>query len=268
MFIVFDWLAYHAFGDFVETSSFSERFNNKGYLYIKDENGFQRENLGPIIGRGGSKKAIQLERGRVLLVPNDDVESYCEERWQRIVDEEVEVSAVMKRIGLLTTEPKKVTLHLSRKNQDAMPAFVCASFDEINKANNFHILEYKWGKPSRKCSLFPNPNDRFKEEKWDEVVEELLVDISKIYRENIYVSPDALHLAIQPGKARYFGFDFSLKYSRYEPRKINVENTVKNLVTGLINHEFAIHKGYYDGLDGFFDRLEEKYTRKVVQLSS
>lgn len=265
MFIIFDWLAYHAFGDFVDPSSFIERFNNKGHLYIKDENGFERETLGPIIARGGSKKAIQLDQGRVLLVPNDDI---CEENWQRMVDEEVAVSEVMKRVGLQTTEPKKVTLYLSPKNRDAMPAYVCQTFDEINKANNFHILEYKWGKTSRKQSLFLNPNDRFNEEKWDEVTEELLVDISKIYRDNIYVSADALHLTIQPGKARYFGFDFSLKYSRYEPRKIDIENTVKSLVNGLINHEFALYGGYNSELDRFFDRLEDKYIRKVVQLSS
>lgn len=261
MFIIFDWLASHMFKDHTD---FNERINNAGaffassYLYIKEESGFQREQLLSKLGQGGSKKAILLEGGRALLVPNNDTNEYIEENWQRMVEEEVRIGAVMKSLGLLTSEPQRVTLYLSPDREESMPAYLCDSFEHIKKTKNLLVLDFK-SKRWSKDSLFANPMDRYREEKWDEVVSELLMDISKIYSNNINVTNDAMNIAIQPGKARYFGFDFSLRWSTYEPRKIDIADTVKTLVGRLINYEFAIHGGYHKEMDPFFDRLEEKY---------
>lgn len=270
-----------------------ERMHKRGsYLYIRDEKGLHLEKLQGVLGNGGCKKAIELEQGRVLMLPCGTGGSFA--MWERVASEEVVVGKALSSIGLLSLQHKQVTVAVSRSaSEGTITAYICDSFAHLATSKNVFIIDNKNPKSSTwklgKNSLFHKAEDRLVEKKWDEVVETLLTDITKIFVYQIPYGGDSLNLAIEknancipdistPFKARFLGFDFTSKRSKlgssvYQkatqmPDREEVAFVVQKLVNGLVNYEF--YKRYerdseeWQYLNNFVDRIEQKYTDEVL----
>lgn len=274
----------------------ASRINKKdSYLYITDQFGCHKEKLLGIVGKGGSKKAVLLEYGRVLMVPNEDVEPLKSivDRWNRIVNEEVSTSNLVNGIGLLAVASRRVTLSLSPDvKESTISAYVCESFENLGRTKNLFIIDNKNESSSTwKKSLFSKTQDRFDEAKWDLALEDLLVDISKMFLYNLPCNRDTLNIAVQenpnfisgksaPYKARYFGFDFSSKSNTLEiskdlkmPERWALRFIISKFVDQLENLEFKNWSPekkqrftVRETMDEFFDRLIEKYTDRVANM--
>src|ERR1700722_9483345 len=106
-----------------------------------------RERLTRVLGYGGRKKAIELSKGRALLVPNMDLRqsmvniSAC---WKRVVHEEVAMSKLLTKIGLLGPLSQRVSLSFTTcPNAVTIPAYLCDSFESLGKTKGCFIIDGK-----------------------------------------------------------------------------------------------------------------------------
>lgn len=256
-------------------------------LFVIDEAGKHQETLSKVLGCGGSKKAIQISEGRVLILPNMDADSVnvVAERWERMVLEETKMSEILSKRGLLSSSPKQVFVANDEFSEHVIPAYICESFENLEK-KGWYILDSKnlnsstW--KTTKSHLFNSDEERLEASNWDSVTDELLTDVAKICFYDLPADGDALNLAIvkKPSETaisqyeiRYFGFDFSSKHSWMDIS----ETTSKCLIMKDI--EWYLHKilddifflefgSRYDRgeesqkLKEFRTKLEEKY--KIV----
>lgn len=119
---------------------------------------FEKVGIAKILGKGGSKKALLLTDGRVLLVPNTDVDSLDEiqQRWKRMVDEECKMSEFLQKVGLLGLQLLKVKVRPQMGSEEEFVACITDSFDAL-KAKQLYVIDRKnhesstWG---GKCRLF------------------------------------------------------------------------------------------------------------------
>lgn len=207
-----------------------KRLGLTSVIFITDKTGRRSEKWVQSLGTGGCKRAILLESGRALLLPNCDCDSIAEIafRWSRVVYEEMAVSNFLTSLGILSSQPNKVAVSFSTSGYEgSIPAYTAFSFEALAKEKGIFIIDLK---NYQSCTwkigkdLFKNKTDRFVDSNWDFVVDHLLDDVAKVSVYNFQTSGDSLNLAIvkNPGglasdyQIRYFGFDFS---SKSEPLK-------------------------------------------------
>ncbi|MFW9879174.1 MAG: hypothetical protein ACFFG0_39345 [Candidatus Thorarchaeota archaeon] len=196
-------------------------------IYITNGSVMYQEILLRIIGCGGSKKAIELCNGRALMLPSMYVDPMYNivMRWKRMVREEVIMSQLLTKIGILSPLSKRVMISLSQDSHEGtIPAYLSETFENLGKTRGWFIIDTKiktastWIKGEN--FLFSSEEDRLNEQKWDSLLYPLLVDLVKICIYDIPVSKDSLNIAIVKKiseliisryEIRYFGFDFSNK---------------------------------------------------------
>lgn len=264
-------------------------------LYVIDATGKHQETLLRVLGRGGSKKAIQLARGRALIVPNMDADPLLEiaNRWERMVLEEVAMSNILKRIGLLSPVLEQVSIALEESSEHVIPTYVCESFESLAKTKGCFIIDRRnrgsstW---TRGHSLFKPSTDRFQETNWDPVLALLIADIVQIYLHDLPVGGDSLNFAILQNPAesadlcsyqvRYFGFDFSSKHEAtgipeiqekplVRPNEVWVKNLIESSLDYVFSYEFGNeydfeHPGVGEESRRFKNRLVKRYTQQVL----
>lgn len=265
-------------------------------LYITDKTGPHQEMLLDVLGAGGSKKAIQLEGGKALIIPNMSANSISsiEAMWKKMVYEEVAMSQLLTSIGLLSPLSKRVSISLSpNASEGIIPAYTSETFESLGKTKDWFIIDIKNSKSSTwikgKDFLFNSEEDRLNEENWDSVTDLMLTDVLKICAYNIPAGGDALNIAIVKksdlsGKSmkskyevRYFGFDFSSKNPevllsipqiKERPSLIDTSGA-KPLLFSLLDFIFFYEFGdsYESGeekLTGLRDRLIVRYRKELV----
>jgi hypothetical protein len=261
-------------------------------LYVTDETGKHPETLLGVLGRGGSKKAIQVARGRALILPNMDVDptAHIAGRWERMVLEEVKMSKILYRLGLLSPLSEQVSVTLTESSENVIPAYISESFENLSLKGCF-IIDTKNSDSSTwkrgEHSIFQSDEERLSEKNWDSVFDSALTDIAKICLYDIPAEGDSLNIAIVKKasdsavcqhEVRYFGFDFSSKQGFLEiPDAENRSSTPANidkatrLLNSIINYVFFFEFGRrYDygdesaSLRNLKDRLAQRYTKDVV----
>lgn len=270
-----------------------DRIHKKEPIYLISEEVLQEEKLLKILGKGGCKRAIELERGRALIVPNMDVEvDFFAMSWKGIVDEEVTMSQLLTKIGLLSPLSQKVRISFSAdSDEETIPAYLSETFESLGKTKGWFIIDTKNSKSSNwkqgKDFLFTSEEDRLNENNWDLISDSLLDDVAKMCIYDIPTPTDSINIAIvkktskseiSPYEIRYFGFDFSSKSCilsipkiqerlSKEPNMNKVEGVLNRILDWVFYCEFG--KRYDSGTEharlwGFKNSLVEKYSKEVV----
>jgi hypothetical protein len=80
-------------------------------LYLKDSEGSKKQKM-TFVGEGGSKRAFELNNGKVLILPNMNQDSIptVQVRWERMLNEEMAMMKILRSIGLLTPLAEKVEI--------------------------------------------------------------------------------------------------------------------------------------------------------------
>ena len=267
------------------------------YLHVKENDSTSVEELYKVVGEGGSKTAYLICKNRVLLLPNMDVKSpsYIAEHWERMVLEEVKISAMLNSIGLLTPSLRQVQVSFTETSEEFIPAYTAELFENLISTKNCFILDLKDWQTSTWIThhdnhLFKTREDRLNEKNWDTALDSLLKDLAKLCFYEIPLPYDCLNLAFikQPinlaetaseYKVRYFGFDFtSYHYQRSIPTTdtktdpSEYESSVRRVVRHLLDYLFYYEFGnpYDSGEDKeaiiLEKRLVENYIKKVLSL--
>jgi hypothetical protein len=269
-----------------------EMKQKRATLYVTDETGKHPETLLGVLGRGGSKKAIQVARGRALILPNMDADptAHIAGRWERMVLEEVKMSKILSRLGLLSPLSEQVSVALTESSENVIPAYISESFENLSLKGCF-IIDIKNSDSSTwkegEHSLFQSDEERLSEKNWDSVFDSALTDISKICSYNIPAEGDSLNIAIVKKasdsavcqhEVRYFGFDFSSKRKFLAiPDAENRSSTPPNIdkATQLLNSiienvffcEFGqryLYGAESENLRNLKDRLVQRYIKGVA----
>ena len=218
------------------------------------ENGAQVEvKLASILGKGGAKRAVALNREEALLLPNSGKVQY----WKKSVEEEVQMSKVCESIGLLSPSSKMVFVQWPN-SEISFPAYTSNSFSSLPE-KGIYVIDVKnststvW--TEKENELFVNPLDPFEKlrpESWDAVFKPFIDDLAK----SVFFSLDAqgddtVNFAVvktqnYPGyEVRAFCFDFSSP-AQY-PREIPI----------IANFKIAFQQGQ-------MPQFEEETTRKYI----
>lgn len=270
----------------------SNRTMDEPTLYVTDQTGKHQETLLGVLGRGGSKKAIQIAKGRALILPNMDVDPIANiaRRWERMVLEEVKMSKILNRLGLLSPLSEQVSVTLTESSENVIPAYMSETFENLSLKGCF-IIDTKNSDSSTwkqgEHSLFQSDEERLSEKNWDSVFNSVLTDITKICLYDIPAGGDSLNIAVVKKasdsavcqyEVRYFGFDFSSKYeSLVIPNAENRSSTPPNvhritrLLNVIIDNIFFCEFGRrYDcgaesaNLRNLKDRLLQRYAKDVT----
>lgn len=264
-------------------------------LYVSDETGKHQENLLGILGTGGSKKAIHLSKGRALILPNMDSKppSVVAENWERIVLEEVAMSKILNKIGLLSPLSERVNITLSESSEQIIPAYISRSFKSLAETEECFIIDMK-NKYSSTWNrfLFKSDEERLNEKNWDSVLDSLATDVAKICMHHIPINFDSRNIAIVKKSSestlcqyevRYFGFDFSSKDEflalpeiQEKPSGLSDLKWPTSLFDQILDHVFFLEFGsnrYGFGLDkdklkSFKNQLVLKYTNTITSRTS
>lgn len=272
-----------------------EVMRQKSSLYMTDQTGKHQETLLSLLGHGGSKKAFKLEGGRALLLPNMDAKpiEVVAEYWERMVLEEVKMSNILSRVGLLSPLSEQVSITINEASERVIPAYISQSFENLMITKGYFIIDTKM----RICStwknevhsLFKSDEERLDPKNWDSAIESLLTDIVKICVHKIPVSIDSLNIAIVKKSSeittcqyevRYFGFDFSsndmpLNISEIEGDPLDCPDMDRftMLLARILDHVLFSEFGRrYDfgnestRLKSFKNQLVQRYKEKTENL--
>jgi hypothetical protein len=264
-------------------------------LYVTDETGKHPETLLGVLGRGGSKKAIQVARGRALILPNMDVDptAHIAGRWERMVLEEVKMSQILNRLGLLSPLSEQVSVTLTESSENVIPAYISESFENLSLKGCF-IIDTKNSDSSTwkegEHSLFQSDEERLSEKNWDSVFDSALTDIAKICLYDIPAGGDSLNIAIVKKSSdsavcqhevRYFGFDFSSNHGflaipdehrpSTSPNMDKATRLLNSIIDNIFFCEFGRRYDYGDesaNLGNLKDRLVQRYIKDVAERMS
>ncbi len=94
-------------------------------------NSTHEETILKILGNGGCKKAFQLSEERALLLPNMDINgiSAMQSRWPRIVEEEIQMSKFLQKIGLLAKDIAKLVHYQLLLGGDSFNLAIVRNYD-------------------------------------------------------------------------------------------------------------------------------------------
>lgn len=208
--------------------------------------------LREIIGKGGSKIAIKIDGGKVIIVPNHMETEEVLKYWERLVEEEVKMGQLLQKLGLLCPKYKRASvIH----DDIHIPVLISKSFAQMANKNQIFVIDIKnpgtsiWKKGIH--AIFESKEDRLLEKSWHTVLEPLTKDIAKLITYNIPTHLDSFNLAIEKRNEsyvlRYFGFDFTNKSKsieipsgeRLQTLKID-EQFIKNLINDALFSIFEI----------------------------
>ena len=255
--------------------------SEKHPLYMKvNDSEFTKESLLKVLGRGGSKKAYELDKGRCLMIPNMDVDPIgaIAERWPRMVYEEVKMSELLTRLGLLSPSHRRVSLFLSENpHEERIPAYFSKTFAHFETEGVF-IIDMKnqesstWKKDTH--FLFASEEARLNIENWLAVIDPFLNDLANVALYQIPNGSDSCNVAIvkepsQSGdilyKLRYFGFDFSTKRGRTEiPHSPDVHH-IPSLRWGISNLQRIIDRIFFNEFGNRYDDGPESEKLHVLE---
>lgn len=277
--------------------SLQDRIEGEKAIYMADGPGLHQEMLLDVLGAGGSKKAIALQEGRALMVPNMDADSMYAIviRWKRMVHEEVAMSQLLTKVGLLSPVSRRVTLSLSEDSHEGrIPAYLSETFESLGKTKGWLIIDTKnWQSSTWKQGrhfLFNSEEERLTEKNWDSVVDSALTDVAKIAMYDIPAGGDSLNIAVlkKPSDSsvsqyeiRYFGFDFSSKYGQLtipqiqkKPSKSPIPARAVHLLDSMLDDVFSWEFGHWRyswgeesekaKLRSLKDRLVERYSKDII----
>jgi len=267
-----------------------QRIVDQQCFFMRNEPNISSEKLVKILGIGGSKMAIQLERGRALIVPNlgfflvmknDGSEKlkstqgdlpFVFKGWPRMVYEETCMSNLLTKIGLLNPYSERVSLFFSKdSNAPTIPAYLSQSFENLSQTQGCFIIDAKNTSSSTwkmgKDFLFGSEEERLIPQNWDSVVDSLITDIAKISLYGIQTGGDSLNVAIlktgrshmpSPYEIRYFGFDFSQKSVRLPIPSTPVEQPDLTRANELLDEVLDIVFAYEFGVRYYFGSPERQ----------
>ncbi len=204
-------------------------------FYLKEEGCEEIELVAfRCLGFGGSKKALSLSDGRVLLIPGP-VGGLA--LWDRIIQEEVEWSQHFREHGLLAVTSKRVEIRGS-KEEAFCPAYISLSFASLAEKHiyirdNKNTMSSTWNPDNfedmsynDKClhggyrPIFTNKVDSLDVEKWFPLFSDLIDDVARMQSTFFCPGGDCLNFAVithedkVPQSIRPFLFDFSSKGRR------------------------------------------------------
>jgi|GEM_PF-6376871 len=277
--------------NFLSVGSTERAFGKSFEVWVNGVNETLKESL----GRGGSKRAMALPNSRVLLLPVMSGGEMLVTAWRNMVKEEVAVSNLLTRLGMLTQELHPVTVSFNPNSfVSTIPAYVADTFESLGQKKGWFIIDSKNNGSSTwkegEHFLFPTKEARLHEKNWDIVLDPLLTDIAKICLYGIPSGLDSLNLAVTKRttesdvssyQVRYFGFDFSSKYGslpsikKISPEELEtrkVKNILSLMLTSLFTTEFTLtlcddfstYKTLRDSTEPLKDRLIKKYTEEVL----
>jgi hypothetical protein len=194
---------------------------NLGTFYVKVDGVTIVTTSKKRVGCGGSKCAYNLTDNLVLVLPSSirEANSY----WPGMIDEEVGMSDLLTRNGLLSPKHKKGQVYKSMEDNDlGIPCFISRSFSSLALEG---IYVYDLNGQDRyfddKNGIFVTSNQDLRDTvAWDFILKILLMEIPIMYAYELPDSGDSFNLAIirsdetsliSPYQIRYFGFDFSSK---------------------------------------------------------
>ncbi|MEZ5314794.1 MAG: hypothetical protein R3E91_01065 [Chlamydiales bacterium] len=96
--------------------------------------------IGNCLDTGGSKRPLEIPEGLVLMLPN---KGHSLKSWQRVVDEEVQISDKLIELGILTVKSERVDIFLSEDSDQSFPAYRCPSFKSLEKKDMYVIDKKK-----------------------------------------------------------------------------------------------------------------------------
>ncbi len=268
---------------------------NGSTLYVTDGTGKHPETVLDFLGNGGSKQAVEIARGRALILPNTDADPIAEiaSRWERMVLEEVKMSKILTRLGLLSPMSEQVSVTLTESSESVIPAYLSETFESLGETKGWFIIDMKNSFSSTwkrgKHFLFNSDSDRLDDKNWGSVIDSLLTDVAKICLHHIPAGGDSLNIAVvkKPSKAtlcqyevRYFGFDFSSKHDPLDIPEVqerpsapsNPERATQlfdRILDNVLYWEFGDRYDYGDEkerakLRSFKEQLVQKYNKEIV----
>ena len=194
----------------------------------------------PIVGAGGTKTAYLVDDTTVVFRPNAVDGHALINIWDRIVAEELTMSELLQKIGILTLNFK---LCLIKLNQTLTLQTLCSQSFKSEVSNGLYIIDAKnmnsstWPKDNS-ISFFETNIDPYDVNNWLKVMEPYILDVNKLVKNNLSLYGDALNFAfVAKGsvnhsgsdslfEARIFAFDFA---SKHVPLKL--ENKVPTSAT-------------------------------------
>lgn len=169
--------------------------------------------LGKPLCCGGSKCAYELTRHMALILPNRLISHGVPTYWQSMAEGEVEISTHLSSYGLLTANPKLVTVQL---NDMELEAYIAKSFSGLAD-EGVYVLDMKKPTDSFPKNIFIDDEaDLADYANWEGILRPLIEDILTLAHLRIRVLGDNLNYAITKAKTinliseyevRYFGFD-------------------------------------------------------------
>lgn len=287
---------------YVACQNFLRSVKSKKPLAIRAKVGKEIIDIEPkgILGKGGSKYAIEVQEGRALMLPNTDVDSIAliASRWERMTNEEVAVSNYLKSIGLLSLPHQKIDLILEEEDRSyKIPTYWTESFEQLGVKRGWYIIDQK----NSECStwnkkLFSNDKERLDPKNWDGIFDQALNDYCKLSAYKISTGGDSCNIALVDNKnsgkyeVRYFGFDFSSKaQALFVPAKVSpiknlkitskiraeLKNSLPNIIQPVVELEFEFYKfsDINNNLEEYKAALElskkiaERYSKKIDSIS-
>jgi len=179
-----------------------------------------------IIGTGGTKTIYQVSDSICIALPNLTDGPALRHAWPRIVSEEIQISKTFDRLGLLHPDinPCQVTIPGIKEHEPAstLDTFYMPTFSSLVD-NNIYVLDGK----IRTSSTLPKDITIMSEDQMDDIDEWLKIfmplfdDIKIMCKDGIYATGDRKNLAVirnddQSYSIRFFGFDFTSKYTKFQ----------------------------------------------------
>ncbi len=193
-------------------------------LILQTSEGDFRVTLKEIMGQGGSKKAILLDQGSVIMVPNIDSDSFIKAArwWPESVNHETTMAAYLEKIHVPALNRRKAYLVIpSKANRELsyrLPVFLSDSFEQY-ASKGWYIFDIKG--PPQASFFCPQEFQKwdFNLSVWQDVIPPFLRDLATLATHNMngLIGRDASNYALvkqEDGSfaLRYFGFDFGGKY--------------------------------------------------------
>lgn len=174
------------------------------------------------LGQGGSKKAVLLTDGRVIMLPNTDVDYYVRiaRWWPDTVTDEAAMADFLEEIDVPALNRQKAYLIIPSKKDSTisykLPVLLSDSFAQYED-RGWCVLDYKNGSS---CSHIQKDWETFwkTDLKSSEKIFDLLIrDLLILSLNGISLNSDSTNAVVikkDDGsfKLRYFGFDFGGKY--------------------------------------------------------
>lgn len=211
------------------------------------------------IGGGDIKSIFLVSSDIVVTIPNGLDRQFLADTWPRIINEELELSSLLTKIGIPTLKWEKCNVIM--KNGTVLPTIMTKSFESY-KNDGIYIIDTKcknsttWQNDGI-LNLIPEGTDVYDFELWKKLTLPLATDINNLIINNICLVNDTLNLTFVskdsvwhsgsdlPYEIRLFAFGLSSKscmMTLNDRRKVSYSQSLS-----MLKHvcEFAIWNAIY-----------------------